>query len=74
MKPFRFGMNVGHAYSRSGLVEKAHKIESLGERLRGSHSDLRSTFFADPSPRPMGGPRKAVLVEDDADPHQEAAT
>src|SRR5215472_10395773 len=30
MKPFRFGVNVGHAYSRSEWTEKAGRIEALG--------------------------------------------
>lgn len=30
MKPFRFGVNVGHAQSRAEWAEKARKIEDLG--------------------------------------------
>jgi probable F420-dependent oxidoreductase len=30
MKPFRFGVNVGHAHSRSEWAEKARKVEDLG--------------------------------------------
>jgi probable F420-dependent oxidoreductase len=30
IKPFRFGVNVGHAHSRSEWTEKARKVEGLG--------------------------------------------
>jgi hypothetical protein len=30
MKPFRFGVSVGHAQSRAEWMEKARKVEALG--------------------------------------------
>jgi hypothetical protein len=32
MKPFRFGVNVGHASSRAEWAEKARKLEDLQAR------------------------------------------
>ena len=51
-------------YSRAELV--GQPVETLvPERFRGHHPELRSTFFADPRPRPMGAGRDLYGLKKD---------
>ena len=52
MKPFRFGVNLGHAGSRAEWVESARKVEALGYQWSARSNDARKNKqnrgFSDP--------------------------